>query len=162
MDRFLLFFFRLVVMAAGFFVACVATGAALALLTDIITPQDVRSLGSNETLPGVLISVFAVASIIAYAALVPATFVIIFAEMRRRRGWLYYCLSGGGIAVLCLSFVLMNPQQEAGPSVQFFAITVASGMLGGIAYWAIAGRHAGGWLPRQIKRSRLERAGSEE
>jgi O-antigen/teichoic acid export membrane protein len=144
-------------MAFGFFVACIVTGAALAMMTQLITPADVRAIGNTATLTGMMIGVLAVASITAYAAMLPAMFIVLFAEIRSRRDWLFYCLSGGFIAILCLGFVVLNPQQDRGPSLEFFAITIVAGMLGGIAYWIVAGRRAGGWLPRQIKRRRLER-----
>ncbi|WP_099866979.1 hypothetical protein [Pararhizobium haloflavum] len=162
MDRFLLFFFRLLTMALGFFVACMVTGTALAFLTRVITPEDVRTLGSNETVMGLMVGILAVAAVVAYAAMLPAMFIVLFAEIRRKRDWLFYCASGALIAVLCLSFVLLNPQQDSAPSLQFFAIVVVAGMLGGVAYWLVAGRQAGGWLPRQIKRARLERKALEE
>lgn len=156
MDRFLLFFLRLLVMAAAFFVGCIAAGAALALMTQVITPQDVRDLTSDDTTAGVVVGVLAVASIIAYAAMLPALFVALFAEIRRKRDWLFYAISGGLIAALCLGFVLVNPDQDQAPSVQFLAVAIVAGMIGGTAYWVIAGRQAGGWLPRQIKRARRE------
>lgn len=167
MNRFALFFLRLLTMTFAFFVACLVTGAVLSFLTRMITPQDVGDLARDGTWAGALIGVVAVASIVAYAAMLPAMFIALYSEMRRRRDWLFYCISGGSVAALCLAFVLANPQQGEGPSIRFVAVLIVSGMLGGIAYWVVAGRHAGGWLPRQIKRRRLERqiaekAGTEE
>lgn len=157
MDRFLLFFMRLLIMAFGFFVACIVTGSALAFMTNIFTPGDVRAIGDFDTMAGIAIAVLAVASITAYAAMVPAMFIVLYAEIRSRRDWLFYCLAGGATALLTLSFVLMNPQQAGGPSAEFIAIAIVAGMLGGVAYWLVAGHAAGGWLPRQIKRARLQR-----
>ncbi|AZN70385.1 hypothetical protein D5400_03025 [Georhizobium profundi] len=157
MNRFFLFFLRLLMMAFAFFVACIVTGATLAFLTRAVTPEDVRNITGDGTWISVMIGVLTVAGLVAYASLIPAMFIALYSEMQRRRGWLFYCLSGGVVAALCLAFLLLNPQQDGNPSISFVAVIIVSGMLGGLAYWVIAGRHAGGWLPRQIKRRRMER-----
>ena len=149
MDRFLLFFLRLLTIAVGFFVACIVTAATILVLSRIVTPADVRAMGDNETMAGFFVGILAVATLMAYAAILPATFLVIFAEMRRMRGWLFYCLSGG--------LVVANPQDASGPTPVFVPVAIVSGMLGGLTYWLVAGHRAGGWLPRQIKRARLER-----
>jgi Na+(H+)/acetate symporter ActP len=161
LNRFLLFFFRLVVMAFGFFCACFAAAAVAAFLTRFFTPDDVRTLGDTATLAGVVLGILYIAAVIAYAAMMPAMFIVIFAEMRRRRTWLFYVLSGGSLSALILAFVLLNPQQSRAPGADFLAITIVAGMIGGAVYWLVAGRTAGGWLPRQIKRARLERQQAE-
>jgi hypothetical protein len=157
MDRFLLFFLRLLTIAVGFFVACIVTAATILVLSRIVTPADVRAMGDNETMAGFFVGILAVATLMAYAAILPATFLVIFAEMRRMRGWLFYCLSGGLVALVYIGLVVANPQDASGPTPVFVPVAIVSGMLGGLTYWLVAGHRAGGWLPRQIKRARLER-----
>lgn len=157
MDRFLLFFFRLIVIALGFLFGCLVTGAALAILSGVIAPGDVEAFSGKQNWTGIGLGILAVTGLTAYAAIIPVMFIVIFAESRRKRDWFFYCLAGGLIAVLCIGFVAVSTPPGQTPSVGFFSIVVVSGMLGGIGYWLIAGRNAGGWLPRQIKRARLER-----
>ena len=71
MNAFVLFFLRLLTMAFGFFLACMATGASLLLLTGIIAPEEVRVAGENDTYTALLIGIFAIASIDAYASALP-------------------------------------------------------------------------------------------
>jgi hypothetical protein len=162
MDRFLLFFLRLLTIAAGFFIACIVTAATILILSHVVTPADVRAMGNDDTMAGFFVGVLAVASLMAYAAILPATFLVIFAEMRRMRGWLFYSLSGGAVALLYIGLVVANPEDPSRPSHGFVPVAIVAGMLGGLTYWLVAGHRAGGWLPRQIKRARLEREAREK
>lgn len=161
MNRFVLFFCRLLVIAGGFFAACIVTATTLLLLTRVVTPEDVRTMGASETLAGFFLGILAVASIIAYAAILPTVFLIVLTEMRRIRGWLFYTAAGGVVAFVYVVLLFMQPQETGGPSVEFVPVTLVAGMLGGLAYWLVAGWRAGGWLPRQIKQQRMERAERE-
>lgn len=149
-------------MAFGFFLACMATGASLLLLTGIIAPDEVRVAGENDSYTALLIGIFAIASIVAYASALPGLFLVVFAEMQRVRGWLYFTLSGGGVALAAVVLVIAEPAEATRPALELAPVTIVSGMIGGLVYWLIAGRRSGGWLPRQIRRDRMLRAENEE
>jgi uncharacterized membrane protein len=68
-NRFFLFFLRLLMMAFAFFVACIVTGATLAFLTRAVTPEDVRSITGDGTWISVMFGVLTVAGLVAYASI---------------------------------------------------------------------------------------------
>lgn len=117
----------------------------------------------------IFVSVPIIALFVSYFAFLPAVIAIGIGEVTTARDWLFYAIAGAlvGAAVVAL-FWLNSPSgldevPEALPgdsligSPFVLATLVGAGMIGGIAYWAIAGRLAGGWkstnLPRDVRRS---------
>jgi hypothetical protein len=147
LHRFALFLIRLVVITFGFAASSLAAGVALALLTKFITPQEAGHLANAGFDFGLLIGAFAFASFAGYVAFFPAVLIIFYAEITKRRDWLFYALAGGIIAAAAplLIAVALGPNRQS--PVEFAAMTAASGMIGGIVYWLVAGRGAGNWLP---------------
>ena len=148
MDRFGLFLIRLVMITLGYAAGAVAAGVSLALLTKFITPEQAGELAHTGFDVGIMfLSAVLLASLAGYVAFVPAMMVILYAEFARRRDWLFYALAGGviaAIAPLIETLVIGSDQQTP---MDFTVMSLASGMIGGIGYWVVAGRGAGNWLP---------------
>ncbi len=146
---------RLFVIFLGFVIACVA--AAMALAIGVVTP-DFMGIDSD---PLERVRFFGAAFFATgygpAVALVLALGAIVLAEAKGIRSVLYYIIGGALIGFMSswsvdLSAALENTTDIAPVS---FAKTIATvaGIVGGIVYWAIAGRRAGnGRSPAAITR----------
>ncbi len=147
MDRYGLFFIRMVMITLGYAAAAVTAGVSLALLTKFITPQQAGYLADSGFDFGLLIGAVALGSLAGYVAFVPAMLVILVAEVAKRRDWLFYALAGGAIAAAAPLLIALFTGPDRGAPTDFALMSLAAGMIGGTAYWLIAGRGAGNWLP---------------
>lgn len=156
MNELLTLILRLAVILFGYAVAALAASAFLVLL--IVGP-----LGwVSEEVPWVVTGSLAVAVPVmaffaAYYAFIPACVAIVVAELLGKRDWLSYALAGGlvGAVVVGLSWQASVYVSEADrmegvvdPAFSdpgFILTIIGSGIIGGIAYWFVAGRWAGGW-----------------
>lgn len=158
MNGLLTLILRLAIILIGYALAALAASAFLVLL--IVGP-----LGwAPEEVPWVmtgslLVTVPVMALFVAYYAFAPACIAIVVAEFLGKRDWLSYALAGGlvGAAVVGLSWQKSWYVYEADPTAPhalvdpalsdpgFILTIVGSGIIGGIAYWFVAGRWAGGW-----------------
>ena len=100
-------------------------------------------------------------------AFVPAVIAIGFSELLGWRDWLTYALAGAAVAVLVTAAgrygidgsVFIEPPGPPRPSrgvpggTGVFVEIIAAGLVGGIAYWLVAGRGAGNW--RRPPRARI-------
>lgn len=147
MDRYIGFLIRLCVITAGFIAAAIVAGTSLAFLTRIVTIQEAGQISDAGLGAGLVVAAFAFASLTGYVAFIPSVVIILYSEFTRRRDWLFYALCGGAIAAIApLIIVLVRSGTRTG-GYEFFFMNIAAGMLGGIAYWMVAGRNAGNWLP---------------
>ena len=149
MDRFTRLFLRLVLITAGFIAASVVAGTSLALLTLVVTLEQVSQISDGGFRAGLFIAALFFSSMTGYIAFFPSILVILYSEFTRRRDWLFYALCGGAMAAIAPLIVMLLRSGPAGSGFDFFFMNVAAGMLGGLAYWAVAGRGAGNWLPQQ-------------
>ena len=147
MDRFFLLLLRLVMITVGYAAATVVAGVSLALLTRAVTPQQAGHLADSGFDYGLVIGAIMLGSLAGYVAFFPAILVILFAEFTKRRDWLFYALAGGIIAAVApfAATFLAGPAQVE--TADFAMMSLAAGMIAGTAYWLIAGRGAGNWLP---------------
>ena len=83
--------------------------------------------------------------IVAMAATGPALALIAFAEPLRLRG-LFANLVIGAIAALLSFWLATGRALEPNISQGALAVLLATGFVGGFAYWLVAGRNAGRWL----------------
>lgn len=107
----------------------------------------------------IFISIPVIALFVSYFAFLPAVIAIGIGEVTAARDWLFYAIAGAlvGAAVVALfwfnSPAGLDEVPEALPghsligSPFVLATLIGAGMIGGMAYWAIAGRLAGGWRP---------------
>lgn len=147
MDRFGLFFIRLVMITVGFVAASIAAGVSLAFLTRVITPQEAGELSGAGFRDWMIVAAIAFSSWAGYVAFFPGMAVILYGEFTRRRDWLYYAVAGGVIAVAVPLFITLVGGENRPLETEFLAMSLAAGMIGGLAYWLVSGRNAGSWLP---------------
>jgi hypothetical protein len=100
-------------------------------------------------------------------AFLPAAVAIGLSEALGWRDWLTYALAGAAVALVVTAAgrygidgsVLIEPPGPPRPSqgvpggTSAFVETIAAGLVGGIAYWFVAGRGAGNW--RRPPRARI-------
>ncbi|MCY6383322.1 hypothetical protein [Hoeflea prorocentri] len=146
MDRFTLLFVRLVMITAGFIVASLVAGTALALLTHVVTLQEANRISDAGLGAGLVVAAFAFASLTGYVAFFPSIAVILYSEFTQRRDWLFYALCGGAMAAIAPIVVMFLRSGSGRDGFDFFVMNIAAGMLGGLTYWLIAGRNAGSWM----------------
>lgn len=151
MDRFGLFFIRLVMITVGFIAASIAAGVCLAFLTRFITPREAGELTGAGLGSWMVVATIMFSSWTGYVAFFPGMAVILFGEFTRRRDWLYYAIAGGLIAILVPLFIVFFGSDSRPSETEFLVMSLAAGMIGGLVYWLVSGRNAGNWLPSQHK-----------
>lgn len=159
MSRFLVYLGRLILIAIAYLLAALAASAAMHLF---ILP----TLGFNRDEAGLvfvgayMFSIPFIALFVAYFALFPALVVIAIAELWSVRGWLFHALGGGAVGlVLAVMFRTSSAVEtiQSGRDIQvipsgdsildfnLLAVMIGSGIVGGLAYWLIAGQTSGSW-----------------
>jgi|SRR5690348_7416389 hypothetical protein len=93
-----------------------------------------------------VVSFFAT-SFVGAVAIVPAIIVIAIAEIARMRSFIYYGIGGALVALVSyygsdISLRLENTT-DVPPVANALQLAAAAGIIGGLAYWLIAGRNAG-------------------
>lgn len=128
-------------------VAIMAAGVMLAI--GIIAP-DWPWLDSDpvERVMFFVVSFFAT-SFVGATAFVPALLLIVVAEAMRLRSLLYYAVAGAvvGLASYFGSDVELRLENttDVTPVGHTLQLAAAAGIIGGLAYWLLAGRNAGRW-----------------
>jgi hypothetical protein len=131
----------------GFTVACLVAGAATVAF--VITPLDIATLPA-ELRPERLSSAGTLSLLAAtHSAIFSFPFALIagiIAERRSIRSWIYYAIIGILIAFAGFGAEYLNEVGGQPSIVNTYAARafLAVGFLGGIAYWLVAGRRAGG------------------
>lgn len=131
----------------GFIVACLVAGATTVAF--VITPADIATLPANlraERLGSAGVLSLLAATHSAIFSFPFALVAIAIAEWRCLRSWIYYVIVGiamslGGFGAEYLSEVGGQPTIVNDYAMRAF-LTV--GFFGGLAYWMVAGRRAGG------------------
>lgn len=149
MNRLFIYLGRLAVILVGF--ACATFGASaflhLLILGDMQLTGDELALAGG----GLLVSVPFAALFVGYFALIPAAIAIAVAEVMGLRSWLYFALAGGaaGLAVVYLAR-LHTAGDTAYTLAELLSALAGTGMVGGLCYWAVAGRRSGFALDRAV------------
>ena len=131
---------RLFVMVFAYLLGCLA--AAVVLLLGTFGPQwDQVAFGLSPAALWALVGVGAV--VIAAIALLPSLLVIALAEAFAFRSVVIYG-AVGGILALALWYGIDFAHYLGGPD-RPRQVLAASGIAGGLVYWAFAGRKAGSW-----------------
>lgn len=158
MSRIARILVRFCVIIAGYVCASLAASAALHVAWIGAVGIDAAQ-APWLVVGGATFSVPFVALFVAYFTFLPATVAIAIAELAGWRDWLIYALAGGVIAAVVTSIFWGSRMGEPpldGPDMpltgslriddpRVLAALVAAGLVGGVAYWLVAGRDAGGW-----------------
>ena len=136
---------RLFAIFFGFLAACFVAGAVVLYaiffpeMTDVSLDIDQGAINLILGFGFILVSGF---------ALLPALLVALVTEAFSIRHILAYAV-GGGIAGLCcyLGFIPFDTVNMTFNGIvrRHLEVMVGAGILGGVVYWMIAGRNAGGW-----------------
>ncbi len=142
---------RLVVVAVGFCAACLVAG--IIVVFAILFPE-FSDIGSEPIDQNALNIVLGFGFIfVSGFALLPALIVVLITEAFFIRSALAYALGGAAVGLAC--YLGLVPFDTAtmrfdGIVRRHLEIMTGAGILGGLIYWMIAGRNAGGWRrPRQ-------------
>jgi len=140
-------FGRIIVIAFALIVASMIAGITLAI--GIVAPD--RSWLDSDPIERVMfftVSFFAT-SFIGATAFVPALLLVVVAEVARLRSLLYYAAAGAvvGLASYFGSNVELRLENttDVTPVFHPLQLAAAAGIIGGLAYWLLAGRNAGRW-----------------
>jgi hypothetical protein len=168
--RFPVYLGRFALILAGYACAALAASAFIHLL--FLGTLDWRPDEVPVVVTGSLVfSIPFVALFVAYFAFVPSVPVVLLAELIGRRDWLFYALGGAVVAAAVLGMFWMGAEPLPGgldlgsqpvavdPAVRdprFAMLLAGGGIVGGMAYWLVAGRLAGNW------RARVRRPAAEE
>ena len=146
-------FGRILVIVFALIVAIMAAGITLAI--GIIAP-DWAGVDSDpfERISFFIVSFFAT-SFVGAVAIFPALVVIVISEAARLRNFIYYGVGGAlvGLASYYGSDVSMRLENttDVAPVGNSLQLAAAAGIIGGLAYWLVAGRNAGRWRdPRAV------------
>jgi hypothetical protein len=138
---------RIIVIFFALIVAIMIAG--IALVIGIIAP-DWAGIDSDpfERVMFFVASFFA-SSLVGAVAFMPALIVIVIAEAARMRSFIYYGV-GGALVGLASYFgtdmtVRLENTTDVAPVNNALQLAAAAGIVGGLAYWLIAGRNAGRW-----------------
>lgn len=138
---------RILAMLIGFAFACFAAG--LTKVAFWYTPMSLTRLPGDMVADQIAEVVMLAAAIATHSATVAAPFALVGAaigEWRGIRDWAFYALLGVAIAVVGF-FAQYQSEAEGAPTiVNNYALTafLTAGFVGGLAYWLVAGRRAGG------------------
>lgn len=147
MSPLLLILGRLFIILAGYIAASLAASAFLNLL--LIGALDLPADVLPDAIRGTsIVAVPFVAVFVAWLAFTPALVFIVIAELAGKRDWLFHAVGGALVAAVVTAgyfWTATGPGDwTAGNPIIALAL-IGAGLVGGIAYWAVAGRAAGGW-----------------
>jgi hypothetical protein len=145
-------FGRIIVIIFGLLVAIIVAGIALAI--GIVLPE--WATMDSDPIERVIFffAAFFATSYIGAVAIFPAALVIVILESARMRSFLYYGIGGALVALASyygsdISVQLENTT-DVTPVGNTLQLAAAAGILGGLAYWLIAGRNAGRWRKQRV------------
>jgi hypothetical protein len=140
-------FGRIMVIIFGLLVAIIVAGITLAI--GIVLPE--WATMDSDPIERVIFffAAFFATSYVGAVAIFPAALVIVILEAARMRSFLYYGIGGALVALASyygsdISVQLENTT-DVTPVANTLQLAAAAGILGGLAYWLIAGRNAGRW-----------------
>jgi len=138
-------FGRIIVIIFGLLVAIIVAGITLAI--GIVLPE--WATMDSDPIERVIFffAAFFATSYVGAVAIFPAALVIVILEAARMRSFLYYGIGGALVALASyygsdISVQLENTT-DVTPVANTLQLAAAAGILGGLAYWLIAGRNAG-------------------
>jgi hypothetical protein len=140
---------RLLVVFFAFLAACLVAGmiVVLAVLFPELSNLDTGDI--DQSAINVIVGFGFI--FISGFALLPAILVVLITEAFHIRGMLAYALGGAIVGVACyLGLVPFDPATMHFDGIirRHLEIMTGAGIVGGLVYWAIAGRNAGAWRGR--------------
>jgi hypothetical protein len=137
----------LVLIPLGFILAGFAAAGFLVLAVIGTDGENFTTYGAET-----LMLVFATATFVGGVAAVPAFIAIVIAEIFALRTVIFHLVAGGAIG---LAAHLIGPVSEEPISRADAQLFLATGCVGGLVYWLVAGRSAGS--DRRVNRTPREK-----
>lgn len=132
----------------GFLAACFVAGAVVVYAL-LFPEMDVQTLDIDS---GTMNVIFGIGfMLVSGFALVPALIAVLVTEAFSIRHILAYAILGGLAGLCCyLAFIPFDTATMTFEGIvrRQLEVMVGAGILGGVVYWLIAGRNAGGWRER--------------
>lgn len=145
---------RLLRVLIGFLAACL--GAGLTMVLFVLTPAEISGLPPDVAADRVGKAAELAAAVGVHAALFAAPFALVVAavgEALRNRNWTFYALAG--LIIAGLGFLAQHSTEATGQPtiVNNYALTayMTAGFVGGLLYWLISGRLAGGRMAEPVR-----------
>jgi hypothetical protein len=142
---------RIIVIFFSLLVAMMVAGIVLAIGV-LVPDRSWLDADPVERMMFFTVSFFAT-SFIGASAFVPSLLLIIVAEIMALRSLLYYAAAGAvvGLTSFFGSNVEMRLENttDVAPVFHPLQLAAAAGIVGGLAYWLLAGRNARRWRDRQ-------------
>ena len=153
MSRLFAYLSRFIVILFGFFCASLCASAFLHFLVFgalSLTGEEIAFVSG-----GMVVTVPFLALFVGYLAFLPGFVAILFAEILARRDWLYFAIAGAinGLAVAWTNGFGHVGDMDSTTIATGFA---ATGIVGGLCYWLVAGRSSGAGITAAIERTRTE------
>lgn len=137
---------RLIIIAFAFIAASLVAG--MIVVGALLFPE-FSDIAGGDIDPGVIHVMLGFGFIfVSGFALVPALIIALITETFSIRGVLAYAVGGGLVGLACyLGLVPFDPgtMRFDGIVRRHLEIMTGAGIVGGLAYWIIAGRNAGRW-----------------
>ena len=137
---------RLFVIFFGFLAACLVAGMIVVFAVLFPEFSDLESSGIDQNAINVVIGFGFI--FVSGFALLPAMLVVLITEAFYIRGLLAYALGGAVVGLACyLGLIPFDPATMHFDGIirRHLEIMTGAGIVGGVIYWAIAGRNAGAW-----------------
>lgn len=142
---------RLVAILIGYMMAVLAAALFLGLLFISVIPLEGAPVDAYAG--GLVVGTVVLAPLVGAASFFPALCAIALTEVFRLRDWLFHALGGGAVGLVAAVWLWATPERNPVPSDPGFLMAlVGAGMVGGMAYWVIAGRTAGEWGAKRQRR----------
>jgi len=143
-------FGRIIVIIFGLLVAIMVAGITLAI--GIVLPEWATMDSDPVERVIFFFAAFFATNSVGAVAIFSAALVIVILEAVGMRSFLYYGIGGALVALASyygsdISVQLENTT-DVTPVANTLQLAAAAGILGGLAYWLIAGRNAGRWRRR--------------
>jgi hypothetical protein len=141
---------RVLVVLFALIIAFMAVGLAIAAALWIPAVRGYESDAVDSVM--FYFAGFFIAGFAGMTALLPAIIAVAIAEGFDFRSFLYYAAAGAVVALIAFFTtdigVRLEETTDIAPVTLGPQLVVAGGIIGGIAYWLVAGRNAGKWKAR--------------
>lgn len=146
MSRLLTYIGRFALILIGYAAAALAASTFLHVVS--LGPLGFTAEQAPAVIMGsIVFSIPFVALFVGYFAFMPAVLTILLGELLGARSWLYYALGGAFVATVIIVWFVRAAEtgNDAVGDPRYWAAMVGGGVIGGLAYWLVAGRLAGNW-----------------
>ncbi|MBB6010907.1 uncharacterized membrane-anchored protein YitT (DUF2179 family) [Aquamicrobium lusatiense] len=143
---------RFATVVAGYAAACLAASLFLYVLflgwSGLAQEQELSTFNA-----GMVVAVPIFALFIAHLNFWPAAVAIVVGEFLGRRDWLFYAIAGGVVAAAFAGLFYGGAGQADGSEdTAILLAMIGSGLVGGLAYWLVAGMWTPDWRGRNRDR----------